>query len=292
MAYKRPTGKQSKITPLEKYWGKFGQLKTKNDPQWINTHLEEVHEDGALLLHFFDTQLNAMNNLDVSAFKRDVAMQKKTEILNNARKKILSSLKKHIDHYKDECNKVEQAILRVSEPDSPNDPNKTTLQFLKFQEVRNLIRATEPKLREQMVAGNILYIQALINAPDEIISKSTLNRLRRDYAFKIDPTLRDQEADQELIYKTVRRRCAEINATASKILINNNIDDPTNPKDHFSTFPPESEHEQVYADNRIREFDRREEARARQKEFDEKESEGIEEKAEKIERGKRKEIPH
>ena len=295
--YKRSLGKKTAIPPVERYWGAYGAIKTQDDPPWINPHLEELHEDAALLLHFFDSQVKAVGNLDTSEFKPDIAAAKKMEIIANAKKRILVGLKRHVEKYKEECRKVEQAILRVTQPDAPSDPSKATLQFLQFQEIRNLIRQTEPKKREEMVADNLLYLQALQGAPDNIIAKETLNRLRRDFAFKQDPSLREMEKDQELIYKAVRQRAADIHCTAIKILQMNKLDDPTSPQDYYDAFPPKTDHEAEYAAKRMQEFDRREVAKARRKEFEERQKGinlGVDEKADRQERAIRinRGIPH
>jgi hypothetical protein len=113
-------------------------------------------------------------------------------------------------------------------------------------------------------------IQAILGNPDPndiIINEDSLTELRREYAFKQDSSLRTKEEDQQIIYKSVRRRAGEINAAASKMLIYQKIDDPTPPAEHFAVFEPETEHEAVYAQNRIQSWEKKQSEIERKKEL-------------------------
>ena len=142
----------------------------------------------------------------MSDFKPEIAKARKTETLLKAKRALMSFLKKHIEKFKSEANAVGAEILRVSEPTKSNDPMKAMLAEMKNQEIRNLVRNADPKHRHDMISGNLAYIQAMIDAPDDIIGRENLNTIRREYAFRQDPSLREKEADQIEIYRAVRKK--------------------------------------------------------------------------------------
>ena len=144
---------------------------------------------------------------------------------------------------------------------------------LKNQEIRNILRNIEPKLRRNRVKGNLAFIQAASGAPDEIISEDFIKECRREIAFKENPELKVEEEEAKEIYNFVRRRAGEANATGIKILIQNKLDDPLPAAELYATFPPRTDHEKLYVDKRILEEGRAAEVIARKKRF-EQEKEG------------------
>lgn len=182
----------------------------------------------------------------------------------------MSFLRKHIERYKSEVAAVQNEILRVSQPETFSDPTKAMLAELRNQEIRQIIRNTEPKKRGDMVKGNLDFIKALVSSPDALLNSEHLTELRREYAFTQDPSLIAKEADQKLIYKAVRARAAEISATSAKMLINGKIEDPLSPTEFYQVFPPQSEHEQVLADNRIRSWNKEQTKISQDQEWKEK----------------------
>jgi hypothetical protein len=184
-------------------------------------------------------------------------------------------LKKHIEKYKSEIVAVENAILRVTQPDNPSDSTKTLLQELRFKEIRDNLRQINPKNRRDAIAGSLERLQAVISNPDPsdiIIDRNALNELRREWAFKQDPSLIEQEKDQKQIYKSVRARAAEVSATAAKMLIYAKLDDPLPPAEFFDAFPPQTEYEAALAEKRIQQWEKAQNEAEKKKSFDEKQA--------------------
>ncbi len=252
MAYKRPNGsKREKPTKLQEVFGQYQQIREDVDAEWIIPHLNELHEDGFFALESFSRVIDNVKKTDFKDYKDSVARQKKDETILQAKKALFSFLSKHMDRYKSEANKVTAAILRITAPEDYADPTKALLQEMKMQEIRGVIRSIEPRRRRDYIASNIDRIKACINAPDALIDAEALLNIRREFAFNEDSTLQNQERDAQIIAKAIRKRSAEINATASKILMNEKFNDPTPPSMHFEVFTPETEHEAAYAEKAI-----------------------------------------
>lgn len=274
MAYKRPDPKKSeKEHLLQKEFGHYGFVNVNADPAWISPHVQELMDDGRFALHQFSTSIDSAKGLNMAEYRPEIAKAKKEEMILKGKRALMGFLKKHIEKYKGEVRAVENAILRVTQPDSPSDLTKALLQEMRFREIRDNLRNIEPKRRRDAVAGNLERMQAIISNPDPsdvIIAQDALAELRRDFAFQADPSLIEQEKDQKEIYRAVRARAAEVNATAAKMLIFSKIDDPLPPAEHFEVFEPQSEHEQVFAKDRILTWDKKQMEIARVKEFAEK----------------------
>lgn len=243
-----------KVHKLQENWGSLGQINTMNDPGWIYPNLVELMDDGGFALSQFQSAIESAKKLDMTELKPEIAKAKRAELVLKARRVALTFLKKHIEKFKSDANAVSNKILRVTEPASLSDPMKAMLQQMAHKEIRDNLRNIEPKRRRDAIAGNLERLQAVISNPDPsdiIIDPNALTELRREYAFKQDSSLIEEEKDQREIYKAVRSRAGEINASAAKMLIMSKLDDPLPPAEHFEIFTPETEHEKVYADRHV-----------------------------------------
>ena len=272
MSYKRPVTKiPDKPHQLETSFGVHGMLNCKNDEGWLVPHLTELHEDGNFALHQFQGAIKSSLEMNLKDFKDEVAKAKRAEPIAKGKRAMNTFLKKHIEKAKSDVLAIENKILRLTEPFAQSDPVKTLTQFLQFQEIRANLKTLEPKLRRQAVAGNLTRIQACLTNPDEmdvIIAPAALTDIRREYAFSEDKTLIDEERDQKEIYKVVRRRAAKINATAQKMLIDEKLDDPTSPQEHFEVFPPETDYEKHLAEKRIQAHNSKEDMTQRKRKYE------------------------
>ena len=292
MAYKRPDPKKPvKEHPLQTEFSAYGFINTANDPGWISPHLQELMDDGRFALSQFSSAIDSAKALKMDDYKPEVAAAKRAELILKGKRALMSFLKKHIEKYKSESNAVSNAILRITEPATHTDPMKAMLQELRYKEIRDNLRSIDPKRRRDAVAGNLERMQAILGNPDPgntIIAESALVELRREFAFRADPSLIEQEKDQRQIYKAVRSRAAEVNATSEKMLIYAKIESQLPPVEHFEIFTPETDHEKVLADNRVLAWDKKQMEIATQKEFVEK-NEGVnldrDERAARIARG-------
>lgn len=272
--YKRPTtAKPEKEPYLKTNFGAYGFINTDNDPGWISPYLQELMDDGNYALSQFLSMVKTAKEQDMSDYKPEIAAAKKAEMILKGKRALMTFLTKHIEKYKSDANAVSNAILRVTEPSQPSDQVKALLQELRFKEIRDNLRNIDPKHRRQAIAGNLERIKAIVGNPDPgdiIISEDSLTEIRREYAFSMDSTLAEQEKDQREIYKAVRARAADINATATKMLIDSKLNDPTPPAEHFAVFEPQDDHERAFADKRILSWQRKQAEEARLKQFESK----------------------
>lgn len=278
MAYKRKDLKRpEKEHPLQTEYGAYGFISSGNDPGWISPHVQELMDDSRFALSQFSGVIDSAKALKMDDYKPEIAAAKRAELILKGKRALMSFLKKHIEKYRSESNAVYNAILRVTEPDKPSDPMKAMLQELRHKEIRDNLRSIDPKHRRDAVAGNLERMQAILGNPDPsdvIIAESALTELRRDYAFRQDPSLIEQEKDQREICRAVRARAAEVSATAAKMLIYAKMDDPLPPAEFFDTFPPQTDYEKHLADNRIQAWNKKQAELAKAKEFAE-EKEGV-----------------
>lgn len=272
MAYKRPTvRKEPKPHPIEEY-SVYGYINTANDDPWISKNLADLHDDSRFALHQFSSVLDSVNKMEVSHLKPEAAKKLKMEMVLNAKRSLMSFLKKHREYGEAEVAKVQQAILRATEPESYSDPIKALQQEMRLKEIRENLKQIEPRNRRDAIAGRLERLQAVVSNPDPgdiIIDQSALTELRREYAFKLDPSLVEEEKDQKEILRALRKRAGDVSATSVRMLIYNKLDDPLPPLEFFETFPPQTEHEGAYAEKRIQAWERRALAAENREKFDE-----------------------
>ncbi len=275
MSYKRKiVDKPQTQHQLETAFGHYGQLSLEHDQGWIFEKLRELHEDATFSLSQFFNVAQSVKKMDVSEFKKHIADAKRTEPIIKGRKALLTFLKKHISKAESDVKAVQNKILRETQPDDPSDPVAKMFQFMKNQEIRTNLKSIEPKNRRAAIAGNLERIRACITNPDSsdvIVADSALIEMRREYAFSQDPSLIDEEKDYQEIYKSVRTRAGEINATSIKILMDAGLkDDPLPPSEHFEVFTPQSDYEKALAEKRILAYQREQTKIAKDKEFEER----------------------
>ncbi len=270
--YKRKTTSTSKPHSIQTDYSGYGQISILSDPGWIQEMLQELHDDGKFALGQFSRVIATIKKRDLSEYRLDVARKKQNDDLQEAKKSFMSFLSKHIKRAKSNHEAVKNKILRMTEPETPSDPVKAMLMEMKNQEIRSLIRNLDPKIRLDVVRGKPDYLKAVISSPDQLIHPDGLLKIRRDYAFSIDESLEEEEKDAQLIYRAIRRRAGEINATSTKMLVDVDLDDPTPPKDYFEAFPPESDYEKYHAEKRIETYEKEKMAEERRKQFEDRDT--------------------
>ncbi|MCK9390817.1 MAG: hypothetical protein M0Q01_04540 [Syntrophales bacterium] len=271
MAYKRPVGDlNKKMHPIQEEFAPFEMLSLQTDQSWIN--LDDLHDDARYALSSFLSMVKDAKQMDLSEYKDDVAKAKRSAPILQGRKALMTYLTKHISKAKSDVAAAANAILRVTEPETHGDATKALLAELRNQEIRGIIRATDPKHRNDLVAGNLDFIRALVNAPDQIFDKDHLTNLRRQFAFQNDPSLELMERDAQAVYRAVRKRCGEVNAISTKALIDSKMDDPLSPEEYFKVFTPKTDSERIYADKRVLSWQRQQDAAARTKAFEAKQA--------------------
>lgn len=254
MPYVRPTlAKPAKPHPLETNFGAYRQIKSKDDPAWIIPHLLDLHDVADFYLSRFRKTVAAAMDMDLSEYKPEVAKAKRSEKILDERRALMKALQGYIEKARASAQASTAAILRATAPDIPADSLKALRLEVRQAEIRNLIRAMEPEKRKEFVQGNLERIQALISSPDEILPEATMTEIRRAFVLSKDPTIADEERDSRLIYEAVRRRAAEVSATAVRILQEAEIEDPLTKKEFFETFPQESGQAAYHAEKMVKE---------------------------------------
>jgi hypothetical protein len=250
MPYQRKLVAKSRDLPeLEMLFGHLGQVRTNSDPGWLEDKLKSLHSAGVLALSQMERVIGNVKARDWSDYKVDVARRKQKESLYSARKALLGFLKKEIDEARLELQRTKALILRITEPEVETG-SKAILNELRAQEIRQLIRNADPKHRPDLVRHNPDFLKALVGAPDALLAES-LEKLRYEYAFSIDPSLELMLRDEEATYKLIRKRAGEINATSIALLTKEKLPDPIELQEHFAVFPPDTPMEQEYANKAI-----------------------------------------
>lgn len=87
----------------------------------------------------------------------------------------------------------------------------------------------------------LLYLHALQEHTSEaLVSPETLSELKEQYTKKHKPELILNADAGRLLYKSVRRTCAQFNSTVLEVLMENGIESPISLEEHFETFSPQT----------------------------------------------------
>jgi len=255
-----------KKNELQENFGIHGILSADKDPEWIKPHLSGLHEDGCFALWQVRDAMAQIEGMDLKDFKPEVAQKKRDAKAIEAKKMVLSFLKKHIEKAQENKNAMYNKILRVTEPSVPSDPVKAMLHEMRNAEIRANLKSIEPKHRPAAIAGSLERIQAVLGNPDpgdNLITPESLVEIRREFAFQKEPKLVLEEKEAAAIYKAVRARAGEINGTATKMLIGKKMNVDLDPRQHFEVFPPIGEYEGALAERMVQNFDREQEKQTR-----------------------------
>lgn len=256
---------------IAQQWKHYGQLTNHLDPGWLQPFLAEVEQDGTFALYQIQKTIDHVKTLKLGDYKEDIATKKKSEPVLKARQALLGFLKKSIDKAREEVEQVGNYILRQTEPESETNATKLMMREMKYQEVRMIVRNADPRHRPDLIRGNKLFLEAMIDSPDQLISPDNLIQMRRDYAFSIDPSLELWEKDTKIQHDYIRRRAGEINATAHMMITDSlKIDVDVSPEEFYQAFPPQNDREATIAAQRIQAFNSAKDRAERKAEWEEK----------------------
>jgi hypothetical protein len=284
MAYIRKTyGPRSQPHSLFTDFRRLEQLTMDKDSNFVSYHLEDLHSDSNFFLAQMERLLERLKKEDYSDYTDAAKAKRLAEPILKARKAILDNLKKHIDAARENLLKHREAILRVAEPPEERDAIKRVERKQDFREIRDLIRAEDPKTKLDYIRTNVArnpdWMYALSSSPDEIVPDDVLHQLKRDFAFAKDPSLKVEEDDLSVLYFATRKRAGEVNS--SSILMLNKaklgIDDPVPPPLHFQTFSPDTPYEKYIMEKRLRSWESTERAKDRKAKWEEEHKHSINE---------------
>jgi hypothetical protein len=193
---------------------------------------------------------------DFSHLKPEIAEQRKSAKLHDARKHLLYILQKEIEETSANVINVENRILKETEPQKFDDDLKTIRQQMHHQEIRNnflglSIEARNTLLNNAVKEGNKDIITAIASSPISMVEPDHLLELRKDFAFKHNPTLQTTYNQAKQLESICRMKCGNLNATAKKILMAEEIEDPISHQEHFTVFQPRTRHELYCANRKI-----------------------------------------
>lgn len=270
MPYKRPILVPPKEHPIQLEYGHYKALSAHLDSGWERSFLDELMSEGRFALGQVSDTIDTVKSMNLSDYKPEVANKKRNELIYKARSVLLGFLKRHIETAANNVSATQNKILRMTENEPISDPLRAIERLLLQQEIRNLIRQTDPKHRHDFIAQNPEFIKACVASPDPLISPENLEKLRLAEAYRQDPSLQNELNDAELIYRKVRNRASEISAVSVKMLIDNHLDDPVPPTEHFSVFPPQTDRDREIAARVIQTHERKQTQEEKKRLFDEK----------------------
>lgn len=244
MRYKRQLLKKpTEADPLQVMFGHYGQLSIEQDPGWLYPKAKSLHTAGHLALNQMQDTIERVLSVDWSPYRIEVARERQAESVKKARLALLGFLDKEIKAANEQVSKIQNEILRETAPIEATG-NQAIIQEMRDSERRAYIRdKVEPKNRREFIASDVQWIRAAINSPDPLIDPAALHDIRRQWAFSQDPSLAELEKDSIAEAAYIRKRSAEINATAAALLIKSKIPDPISSEELYQVFTPRSDYE-------------------------------------------------
>ena len=227
-----------------------------NAPEMANFRLSKLYDQAAPALSGILNVLTQNRNTDYSDLKPEVAEQRKSEKLHEARKHLLDILKTEIEETANNVINVENRILNETIT-KPTDNDTVNLQHdMKLQEIRNhisnlSIERRNYELQKAVNNGNKDILEAVATAPIAIVDPEVLLEHRKDYAFKHNPELLTTYNNSKQLRSICRMKAGNVNATAVSMLQSEDVIDPITAREHFNAFPPRNEHEAQCAKRKI-----------------------------------------
>ena len=238
-------------TPGIRSFEVHGELKDiTQDPEWMKTRLYALYSDVEPLLNSLSERSQGVSRLQLDDYRPEIQEQRRIAHIREPFERILSLIQRERGRSKQAVKNLQERILNESEQERPVDIADRFSQDTLNAEIRMLLRAQEMSARIKTVKDSLenddpSFLIACISAPDEIIPKDKLQKIRREFAFSKNPTLRDAENDAKELEAAVSRRTSQISGTATKILLNNGQDMPMSKAEFFEYFPAKNELEQA-----------------------------------------------
>ena len=234
--------------PAIRNFESYGQLSDiSQDPNWMKTRLYSIYSEAEPLLNSLSERSKSVTALELDQYKPEVQEERKRAYIKEHFERILKLIQTERVRAGEAVENMKKYILNFSKPKPPKDLGDRFSFDSMNAEIRMLIRSqSDMQGRIAMVTkalenDNSAFMLAAISSPDEIIPKARLNEIRRQFAFKENPSLQEAEADAIKIEKSIERRTSEISGTATKILMSNGQDMPLTKAEFFAYFPPKDE---------------------------------------------------
>jgi len=218
----------------------YGEITAETDSPWISHSLENFHD---LVTYHMSCITKALESGDPDEITR-------------CRNDFFEMGSMFLEDSEQNIRNLEAISME------PATVLKENLADAYLSEVRNLLRQMRTsKERHQAIEKDLannstLWLRAASSAPDVdgLVDREWLREQSRLHAIKVNPSLGTALADADTLYKTKRKRLAEINATVVKTLEASKIDPDTvtDLEHHYRCFKPLSDREKYIANRRIK----------------------------------------
>ena len=225
----------------------------------------------------------------ISKLKTEAVAELKTKKLNVFMKELHHVFRSHLTLAESaKGNAIGQCNAFTGLPTESGKPLQRMSDESRRREARDILRSKETAVKrgenEKPVNDRVEFLRKLIDADgsdsllflhclqemsaENLVQPGTLAELRESYTLKHRPELIIAADAAKLLYKSVRRQCAEFNSTVLEVLMEHGIDSPISLEEHFETFKPQTSRDLEMMGKRLLEDQRKKDAEARQLETD------------------------
>lgn len=246
---------EPKEFPLIRIFESFGQLKDiSQEENWKKNRLYKLYDRVQPFLSALMARAKKTKDLELNDYTPEAKEKRRKEFLSEPYRAILNIIQNERQTVQANVKNMEIRILNVTNPDKPQELVDRIDFNDRMNEIRQLIRAKEDipdriaLVQKHLDGGDPSFLHALILGPDEIIPAKRLNEMRRTYAFKNIPTMRDAEHDAIQLSEAVKERTSQLGATAVAILQEHSLENPLSREEMFSYYPTDDRGEQARQD--------------------------------------------
>jgi hypothetical protein len=234
----------------------YGELNIDDIPDSVLSNFAPLFDEASQHLSRTLFSLNEIKSTNFSDYNEQGKARLIRDKLIEDRQRLHETLRRHLALYNANRDRITEKINSYSAPTLSDNPSEQITKSMKMAEIRQLLRAKSYSERREMIEnslqnGDPSFLIACCDSPDALIHPDTLAGYRERWAYSVDSDLRNYVERTEAMAKLTRELCAKINATQLKILNSEHIDDPLPRGEHFLTFPPTNEREELLAKNMI-----------------------------------------
>jgi hypothetical protein len=234
----------------------YGELDLSNIPDSAMGNYTELFDSASQILSktlFTIRELKSQNLADYTEEGRKRIIAQK---IVKDRAQLHDTLRKHISQHTANKDRITERINSFSTPTLSDNVPQQISTSMKMAEIRQLLRTKAYAERRELIESSLQnndpsFLIAVVDSPDSLIHEDTLQQYREQWAFKCDPDLRNYAERIEAMGQLTRKLAGQINSTQIKILSSEKIDDPLPKSQHFLTFIPENDRDEMLAKNMI-----------------------------------------
>jgi len=256
----------------------FGQFDPSVEP-WQVGHIRGLYDKTVGPMNDLINRIERIKNMDLSRYTEKAAAEIRAAEIREARAAFLRAVNEELDTSRRAVKNLQDYALSFTAPEK-REGTDAVLDELRAREIRDRLLSLPVEERKQVIvertkAGHLDFLRAAAASPIEILPEPLLTELRRAAAFERVPDLARAESDAIVIYELRRAKAAQLNATATKILLDSDIPDPITEQERAEVFQPRSEREASIVNARVRSEERAEDLEAKRQEFNRKNKNGI-----------------